>query len=85
MGILLGFAPIVVFATAATLCDGMIVGHSHSMATGKPFTLRYARKRLPAKRVTSPQFAKINFAITSVRALAFVCIVIADVLMAYVN
>jgi hypothetical protein len=55
-----------------------------SLVIGKPFTLQYARERVSAERATSSQFAKINFVITSVWALAFVCIVIADVLMAYV-
>jgi hypothetical protein len=54
------------------------------MAIGKPFTLQYARERVAAERATSPQLAKINFVITSVWALAFVCIVVADVLTAYV-
>jgi hypothetical protein len=146
MGILLGFAPFVVFAVAAALWGGMtgLIGGAVtsaalvlrellrkrqpkileigtflmfagllawsklfpsdlsvlgvrlrvdlgllciiliSMAIGKPFTLQYARERVPAERATSPQFAKINFVITSMWALAFVCIVIADALMAYV-
>ena len=46
------------------------------MAIGKPFTVQYARERVPAERETSPQFAKVNFVITSVWTLAFVCIVV---------
>jgi hypothetical protein len=55
-----------------------------SMAVGKPFTVQYARERVPAERARSPQFMKINFVITTVWALAFVCIVAADGLMLYV-
>jgi hypothetical protein len=54
-----------------------------SMAIGKPFTLQYARERVPQERWQSPQFARINFVITSVWALAFACIVAADLMMIY--
>lgn len=53
------------------------------MAIGKPFTLQYARERVPPDRWQSPQFARINFVITAVWALAFVCIVAADLMMVY--
>ena len=54
-----------------------------SMAIGKPFTLQYARERVPEERWKSPRFARINFVITSVWALAFACIVAADLMMIY--
>lgn len=54
-----------------------------SMAIGKPFTLQYARERVSAERWKSPRFARINFVITSVWALAFACIVAADLMMIY--
>jgi hypothetical protein len=54
-----------------------------SMAIGKPFTLQYARERVPAERWKSPRFARINLVITSVWALAFACIVAADLTMIY--
>jgi len=54
-----------------------------SMAIGRPFTLQYARERVPAERWKSPRFARINLVITSVWALAFACIVAADLLMIY--
>ena len=37
-------------------------------AIGKPFTLQYARERVPEERWKSPRFARINFVITSVWA-----------------
>jgi hypothetical protein len=52
-----------------------------SIAIGKPFTLQYARERVPPERWQSAQIARINFVITSVWALAFVCIVAADLMM----
>jgi hypothetical protein len=55
-----------------------------SMALRKPFTLQYARERVPPERWQSPGFARINFVITSVWALAFACIVAADLMMVYV-
>ena len=53
------------------------------MAVGKPFTLQYARERVFAERWGSPRFARINLIVTTVWALAFACIVAADLLMIY--
>ena len=56
-----------------------------SMAIGKPFTLQYARERVPPERWQSPRFTQVNLVITSVWALAFACIVAADLMMIYMS
>ncbi|HEX3914276.1 MAG TPA: hypothetical protein VHW71_12260 [Steroidobacteraceae bacterium] len=45
--------------------------------------MQYARERVPEDRWKSPQFLRINFIITAVWALAFACIVAADLMMVY--
>ena len=76
--------PLTVLSVRLRVDAGLLLIILISMAIGKPFTLQYARERVPQERWKSPQFARINFVITSVWALAFACIVAADLMMIYV-
>ena len=76
--------PLTVLSVRLRVDAGLLLIILISVAIGKPFTLQYARERVPEERWKSPQFARINFVITSVWALAFACIVAADLMMIYV-
>ncbi|HTH96793.1 MAG TPA: hypothetical protein VL574_05205 [Stellaceae bacterium] len=54
-----------------------------SMALRRPFTLQYAREQVSAEFWDSPQFMRTNYVITAVWALAFVVLVIADLVLLY--
>jgi hypothetical protein len=54
-----------------------------SVALRRPFTLQYAREQVPAEFWNSPQFLRTNYIITAVWALAFVVMVIADLVVLY--
>ena len=77
-------SPLTVLSVRLRVDAGLLLIILISMAIGKPFTLQYARERVPDERWKSPRFARINFVITSVWALAFACIVAADLMMIYV-
>jgi hypothetical protein len=55
-----------------------------SMALRRPFTLQYARERVPAELWSSPRFVRTNYVITAAWALAFMILVIADLALLYV-
>jgi hypothetical protein len=55
-----------------------------SMALRRPFTLQYAREQVPPEFWNSPQFMRTNYVITAVWALAFLVLVIADLVLLYV-
>ena len=55
-----------------------------SVACGRPFTLAYAREKLPRAAWTRPLFMQANRAISLAWAAAFAVLVAADVVMAYV-
>jgi hypothetical protein len=76
-------SPLTVLSVRLRVDIGLLLIILISMAMGKPFTLQYARERVPAERWKSPRFARINLVITSVWALAFACIVAADLMMIY--
>ena len=77
-------SPLTVLSVRLRVDAGLLLIILISMAIGKPFTLQYARERVPEERWKSPRFTRINFVITSVWALAFACIVAADLMMIYV-
>jgi hypothetical protein len=54
-----------------------------SMALRSPFTLQYARDRVDRSLWSSPRFLKTNYAITGAWALAFLVMVLADLVMLY--
>lgn len=55
-----------------------------SIAIRQPFTLQYAREQVPQEMWASPKFVRTNYVITAVWALAFVALVVADVVLLYV-
>jgi hypothetical protein len=54
-----------------------------SMALRRPFTLQYAREQVSKDLWNSPIFVRTNYVITAVWALAFLVMVIADLVMLY--
>jgi hypothetical protein len=55
-----------------------------SLAIGRPFTRQYALEMVDAETAKLPGFLKANYIITSVWTLAFLMMMIANVLMVYV-
>lgn len=56
-----------------------------SMVIGQPFTLQYARERVAPEEWKTPEFIRTNYIITAVWGAAFVVMVSADLVMAYVR
>ncbi|NIE62660.1 hypothetical protein [Burkholderia sp. Ax-1719] len=56
-----------------------------SIALRQPFTLQYAREKVAPDLWASPDFVRVNYAITFAWALAFAVMVAADLLMTYVS
>ena len=54
-----------------------------SMAIGRPFTLQYAREQVAREYWDRPEFKRTNTIITAVWALAFVVLVLADLVLLY--
>lgn len=54
-----------------------------SIAIRQPFTLQYARERVPAEVQVSGEFLRTNYIITAVWALAFATMVAADLFLIY--
>ncbi len=54
-----------------------------SMVLQRPFTLQYAREQVDPAHWDSPEFLRTNYIITAVWALAFVVLVIADLVLIY--
>lgn len=52
-----------------------------SVAVGRPFTLSYAKERVPEHMWSKPEFVRRNVLISSAWAAAFAVIVVADVTM----
>jgi uncharacterized membrane protein YczE len=72
-------------ATVRLAVDGGLLGIVLvSLAVGRPFTLQYARERVPRQFWTSPIFLSTNRTITAVWALTFAVLVAADAAAEYV-
>jgi hypothetical protein len=56
-----------------------------SIALRQPFTLQYARERVAPDLWNSPDFVRVNYAITFAWAAAFAVMVAADLLMTYMS
>lgn len=63
---------------------GLLVIVIVSMAIGRPFTLQYAREQVAAERQSDPEFMRTNYVITSMWALAFAVMVMAEFALLYV-
>ncbi|MFC0403361.1 hypothetical protein [Paraburkholderia rhizosphaerae] len=55
-----------------------------SIALRQPFTLQYAREAVDREHWESPQFVRVNHVISTVWAVVFGVLVLADIVMAYV-
>ena len=55
-----------------------------SILIGQPFTIQYARERVPPEVAALPQFKTINYLLSGVWALAFLVMTLADFVMARV-
>jgi hypothetical protein len=71
-------------AVRLTVNSGMLAIALLSLAIGKPFTLQYAREMVDAETAKQPNFFRANVVITLVWALAFVLMMLSNVLMIYV-
>lgn len=89
------FAGLAIYAAAAgpawsvigvRLCvdGGLLLIVLVSMAVGRPFTLQYAREQVAPELWNNPQFIRTNYVITSVWALAFAVMVVAELALLYV-
>jgi hypothetical protein len=63
--------------------SGLLLVVLFSIAVGRPFTLQYAREQVAPDLWNSPVFVRTNYVISSVWALAFVVMVIADLVLLY--
>jgi hypothetical protein len=62
---------------------GLLIIVLVSLSLRRPFTLQYAREQVAQEFWNSPQFVRTNYVITAVWALAFVVVVIADLILLY--
>jgi len=78
-------APRWTVATVRLAVDGgLLVIVLVSLAIGRPFTLQYARERVPEQFWASPIFLAVNRVITAVWAASFAVLVAADAAAEYV-
>ncbi|HET7884611.1 MAG TPA: hypothetical protein VFL62_00160 [Bradyrhizobium sp.] len=54
-----------------------------SLVIGRPFTIQYARERVPQEFWDNPKFFRTNLLITLVWLAAFVAIIVADLVLLY--
>lgn len=73
-----------VFHVRLIVDSGLLLIVLISLAVGQPYTLQYARESVSRNLWSSPSFLKTHDVITSVWALAFFALILADVLLAYV-
>jgi hypothetical protein len=62
---------------------GLTAVVAFSLLIGRPFTLQYARERVPQELWSSPQFLRTNQIITLVWLAAFAAIILADLILLY--
>ncbi len=73
-----------IIAVRLVVDAGLLVIVLLSMAMGRPFTLQYAREQVAPEFWNNPAFIRVNYVITSVWALAFAVMVIAELALLYV-
>jgi hypothetical protein len=67
-----------------TIDAGMLAISLGSLIMRRPFTLQYAREAVDAETTRRPGFVKANYVISSAWALAFMLMVMANVLLIYI-
>jgi hypothetical protein len=70
-------------AVKLTVDAAMLAISLVSLAIRRPFTLQYAREMVDAETAELPDFLKANYIITAAWSLAFVLMVMANVLLIY--
>jgi hypothetical protein len=70
-----------VFGVRLFVDGGLLVIVLLSMALRRPFTIQYARERVPKEAWTSPEFLRTNYIITAAWAVAFAAMALIDILM----
>jgi hypothetical protein len=70
-------------AVKLTVDAGMLAISLVSLAIRRPFTLQYAREMVDAETAELPAFLKANYIITGAWTVAFVLMVMANVLLIY--
>jgi hypothetical protein len=72
-----------VFGVRLAVDAGLFLIVLISIAIGLPFTLPYARERVPPEAWERPEFIRTNYIVTTAWAVAFAVIVAADALLLY--
>jgi hypothetical protein len=72
-------------AVRSVVDGGLLLIITLSLLVGRPFTLQYARERVPADIQTSLAFVQANYVITSLWAAAMTVTVVADLGMYFVT
>jgi hypothetical protein len=67
-----------------TIDAGMLAISLGSLIMRRPFTLQYAREAVDAETAQRPEFLKANYVISSAWALAFVLMMMANLLLIYI-
>jgi|GraSoiStandDraft_60_1057301.scaffolds.fasta_scaffold389570_1 hypothetical protein len=67
-----------------TVDAGMLALALGSLVMCRPFTLQYAREAVDAETAGRPEFVRANYVITSAWALAFILMVMANLLLIYI-
>ena len=80
----IGGADLSVIGVRLLVDFGLLLIVLGSIAVRKPFTLQYAREQVAPELWESPEFIRTNYVITSVWALAFVVMVMAELALLYV-
>ena len=62
---------------------GLLLIVISSIMSGRPFTLQYAREQVPAADQARSEYFRVNMVISSVWALAFLVMVLAEVALLY--
>jgi intracellular septation protein A len=62
---------------------GLLVMVLGSIIARRPFTLQFAREEVPKEYWANPQFIATNYRISAAWALAFLVLVLADIVMAF--
>jgi hypothetical protein len=63
--------------------SGLLIIVLITILVGRPFTLQYAREQVAPELWTTPEFVRTNYVITGVWALAFVILVVAELILLY--
>jgi hypothetical protein len=72
-----------IFGVRLAVDTGLLLIVLVSMAIGRPFTLQYAREQVAPEYWDRPEFIHTNVVITTVWALAFAVLILADLVLVF--